>query len=76
MTESALQHKMDVWNRTVGEHGEVDFRSHPTGPMKRYNVMGPAYIMNGHTVVVKLEGRAGSVAISACKRVKNSPGIL
>lgn len=75
MTEAALQHKMNVWNRTVGEHGEVDFRSHPTGAKKRYKVNGYAYIMGGHTVVVRLHGKSGAVAISACNRVKDSPDI-
>lgn len=76
MTDAALKHKMDVWNRTVGEHGEVDFRHHPSAAKKRYKVNGLAYIMGGHTVVVKLEGKSGCVAISACKRVKDSPDIL
>lgn len=76
MSDRALLHKMKVWNQTVGEHGEVEFRSHPAGAKKRYKVNGLAYIMGGHTVVVKLVGKSASVAISACKRVKDTPHIL
>ena len=76
MSDKALLHKMKVWNQTVGEHGEVELRSHPAGAKKRYKVNGLAYIMGGHTVVVKLEGKSASVAISACKRVKDTADIV
>lgn len=69
MDEKHLQHKMAMWNKRVEKGDEVEHRPHPASPKLIYRVAGPARIVAGQ-VVVPLEGKAGTVSIGSCKKLK------
>ena len=68
------KHQMDTWNKRV-EVGitEIEYRPHPAGAKKKYVTSSPAYLLNGHSPVVELQGRAGTVDINYCKVWKTKP---
>lgn len=65
------KHQMDTWNKRI-QVGvtEIEFRPHPSGAKKKYRTRSPAYLLNGDTPVVELEGKAGAVDISYCRVFK------
>lgn len=69
------KHQMDTWNKRV-EVGitVIEYRPHPAGAKKKYLTRTPAYLLNGHTPVVELEGKPGTVDISCCKVFKGPTG--
>jgi len=73
VTDRALQHRVKTWNKDIPPGSEVEHRSYPSAPMRKFKTETYAYLMGGHTPVVKLEGR-GEVLLSTCRRVKATSG--
>ncbi|WP_274644800.1 hypothetical protein [Pseudomonas serbica] len=69
------QHQVDTWNKRV-EVGitVIEFRPYPAAAKKQYRTRSPAYLLNGHSPVVELEGKAGTVDINCCKVFKGASG--
>lgn len=65
------KHQVDSWNKRI-EVGltEIDYRPYPSGPKKTYVTRSPAYLLGGHTPVVELQGKPGTVGIDCCKIAK------
>lgn len=74
MIGNKSQHQVNTWNKRI-QVGitDIEFRPHPSGPKKKYRTRSPAYLLNGHSPVVELEGKAGTVDISCCKVWKTKP---
>lgn len=60
---------VDAWNRTVKVGDLVEYRGYPEAEPQRFATRTVAQVLMNHTAVVWLEGKAGCVAVEACKPV-------
>lgn len=66
------KHQVDTWNKRIDVGVTVvEYRYHPKAPAKRCVTSSPAYLLGGHTPVVELAGKTGTVGIDCCKRAKD-----
>jgi hypothetical protein len=73
-TVEQLQRTVDLFNRAYKEGDEVLYyaivrNSQPQGEPQRLKIVGEAWILGDHSVVVYLKG-AGNVAVDHCYPVK------
>lgn len=61
---------VDAWNRTVKVGDVVEYRGYPEAEPQRFQTRTVAQVLMNHTAVVWLEGKAGCVAVEACKPVE------
>lgn len=76
LTPKQVQKLVDDFNKKVKVGDEVFYypvlsKNHPPTSPKRLKVKYKAWVLGGHTAVVKLED-VGTVAISHCFPVKNN----
>lgn len=57
------------WNETVVVGDTVEYRASPSAPPQTFTTRTPAEVLMGHTAVVRLAGKAGCVAVRACRKV-------
>jgi hypothetical protein len=57
------------WNANVNIGDKVLYRTHPNSEPQIFTTSTKAEILNGHTAVVWLNGKAGCVACTACMPV-------
>ena len=64
------QKEADDWNAKVNVGDQVEYRSDPYAEPQVFATRTEASVLSGHTAVVWLEGKAGCVAIEACKPIQ------
>ena len=64
------QREVADWNNRVQIGDLVEYRSYlPDGPVSQHRTRTRAEVLSGHTAVVWLEGKAGCVAVSHCRKI-------
>lgn len=59
--------EVERWNKTVNVGDEVIYQAYPGADPQRFKTRHEAGVLGGHTAVVWLEGKAGCVAVAACR---------
>ncbi|ONH38605.1 hypothetical protein BLL38_23630 [Pseudomonas gessardii] len=66
------QREIRLWNGHVKPGDLVIYVPFPDADPERHSVSGPAYILEGHTAVVALEGKSGCVAVRSCSPLNHA----
>jgi hypothetical protein len=66
------QREIRLWNAHVLPGDLVIYVPFPDADPERHCVNGPAYILEGHTAVVTLEGKSGCVAVRSCSPLNHA----
>jgi hypothetical protein len=76
MSEKNASKEVLEWNNSVKIGDLVDYYAYPGAKPERYATRTQAKVLNEHTAVVWLTGKAGCVSVASCKKVEVISGDL